>query len=415
MLIDKIVAVSSEQSSKSSTGVPRQIDYAAIFSSGISGGSKGRQRDILVNMINEAKAENLNKFFFSSEVTDTVDSMFLEDETTSFCEVIPVEPREKIPIVLRGGFVKQQAASVKAGAPAKSTHRLLASASKSKTKQQVDKESILVRKVGDKVNRIGKEKISIKSVPDIIPQIHKLSLDGKAVAKKGQLASKSVYGTMKKVQKLVGFEKDIKGKPLLAKPVYKDVKVSQVKSGLKPGKYKMVAFSDESVGAVAPPKMSTGKKYFTVSKELSVSGIKLEPPKQSSGIYEQIASSAQKILAPASPGSLDVSNTVAARKITLKATKEVQDKKRQAEKALGKKQRKVLDSGDNPNKSFVPSGGKIQKKQARKNSLAPKVTPKVGAKKSSGGLGGGNITGVIKGVGSGLGSIPSGGGSGGGY
>lgn len=96
-------------------------------------------------------------------------------------------------------------------------------------------------------------------------QIKKLAGGVKPIGATGFKASSTLFGTIQKVKKLDGFAKDAAGKPILSAPKYRDVKISEVKAGLPPGKYKLETFEDSNLG-IEKPSISTGKKFFTIEK-----------------------------------------------------------------------------------------------------------------------------------------------------
>jgi len=123
-------------------------------------------------------------------------------------------------------------------------------------------------------------------------QIKKLADGIKPIGATNFKASNTLFGTVQKIKKLDGFTKDASGKPILSAPKYRDVKVSEVKAGLPPGKYKLETFEDSKLGIEKPP-VSTGKKFFTVEKPTNIeSKSKKKIPKAKSN-FEQIEKTAR--------------------------------------------------------------------------------------------------------------------------
>jgi len=386
-MLDTTVNILAKKSPKSILDNLGDIDFSEI----LKAPSLQKQTEMMVEIVNSAKTEDQNMAFYSADVTDKVDEVFIQDESTSFCEVIPREPKPVIESVTKLDLVKEQPSQQRRNTFTKANSLVKAAAAKSNRVVDVEKEKIIIPKARKSINKRTEEKKTTtqkkqkeKEKISIAPQIEKLIKPGPAVGKKGQVASKVIYGTMKKIEKLKGFEKDIKGKPILNKPIYKEVKIEEVKKGLKPGKYKMEEYSDPKSGITKPEKMSSGKKFFTIQSETTISKAKKDPPKQASKIQEQVEKSARKIMQPPKPQSAKLQQQAlvsrVSTKVTLEANKEKQERKSKAKKALGRG-KTVENKTDNKmsnsmSQIFIPSGGDIPKNTSKRNSIEQKRSSK---------------------------------------
>ena len=146
--------------------------------------------------------------------------------------------------------------------------------------------------------RIGQEEEEFEAFEFNPPvQIKKLSRPG--VTKLGAdavSASKTLYGTLKIVKRREGFEKDLSGRPMLDKPIYKTMKVKDVKEGLPPGKYKLENYQSSKLGIMSS-KALAGEKFFEIEADTSkVRNIK-EMKKQetvSENFQKQVRQSAKR-------------------------------------------------------------------------------------------------------------------------
>jgi hypothetical protein len=83
------------------------------------------------------------------------------------------------------------------------------------------------------------------------------------VSERGRLST-SLFGNMVSIQKQVGFKKDEFGTPKLDKPMFKTVTVGEIRSGLKPGKYKTTPFENTRIGIANNHKVSNVGTSFKI-------------------------------------------------------------------------------------------------------------------------------------------------------
>lgn len=95
------------------------------------------------------------------------------------------------------------------------------------------------------------EAIKERPVP---AQVKAMAFGNNSMGVFGDRASSSVYGSLKEVKKLVGYELDAKGRPQLGSPIYRKVTVEEIVGGLSEGKYVAVQYEDPEIGIEASVK-----------------------------------------------------------------------------------------------------------------------------------------------------------------
>ena len=83
------------------------------------------------------------------------------------------------------------------------------------------------------------------------------------VSENGRL-SKSVFGNIVSLQRQVGYKTDEFGTPKLDKPIYKSVKIGEVRAGLQPGRYRTLPFESPECGIV------NNKKVFNIETTFKI-------------------------------------------------------------------------------------------------------------------------------------------------
>lgn len=84
----------------------------------------------------------------------------------------------------------------------------------------------------------------------------------------GDKASPAVFGSLKEVKRLAGYDLDAKGRPQLDSPIYKKVMVEEVVEGLPEGKYVAVQYDDPEIGVKSMVKGQPAKPvHFKVKNK----------------------------------------------------------------------------------------------------------------------------------------------------
>jgi hypothetical protein len=366
-MIDDAVEVGSANAKRNTSwGEMTKDIFGGIFQK--ITGAETETRTSMVDSVqaildSDLSTEN-NTTFFTKEIASAIENLSpttLQDTINTLCDVVPVEPRPVIDFFPKDLFKAQFAEETKSkkngSSLTKKSEAMLKviKGSRKKDSKTAKKSKVLLPILKKVINKpaVLTEKMTTttmtnKQMSDMLasappPKSKKPVTEEDKLIKNPPLqlknfiqkkpspgadkmkVSKTMISTMQKVQKQVGFEKDSKGKPILNKPVFKDVKVKEVKKGLAPGKYKMVPVSLPKAGIEKDPIISSGKKFFTVKAPVVKNKpIKKDPPPKKLKIMELENKSKKTLMSASSKVSSKksiVKDSQDGKKIVTKETK----------------------------------------------------------------------------------------------